>query len=137
MIAVVDTSALLRLFIPDGPVPDGLDDLLKSAWRAEAVLMAPELMIAEAAHVLHKKKAARLLSPSEFKGLLNDILELPIRLYGHRDLLRLSSDIAHRHHLTIYDSLFLALAEIHRAPLFTADDKLGRAAHQMGLTLEK
>jgi len=25
MIAVVDTSAVLRLFIPDGPVPNGLE----------------------------------------------------------------------------------------------------------------
>ncbi len=98
--------------------------------------MAPELMIAEAVQVLHKKRRARLLSSLEFKELLKDILGLPIRLYGHRDLLPFSSELAHVYHLTIYDSLFLALANIHRAPLLTADEKLGQVAQRMGLVLD-
>jgi hypothetical protein len=31
MIAVVDTSAVLRLFIPDGPIPDGLEAFFRGA----------------------------------------------------------------------------------------------------------
>ncbi len=83
-----------------------------------------------------QKERARVLSSLEFKGLLKDILGLPIRLYGHRDLLPFSSELAHLYRLTIYDSLFLALADIHRSPLLTADEKLGRVAQRMGLALD-
>lgn len=31
---VVDTSALMRLYLPDGPLPDNLENQLDSAWKA-------------------------------------------------------------------------------------------------------
>ena len=33
MIGVVDTSALIRLFVPDGPLPDGFEDFLRGVER--------------------------------------------------------------------------------------------------------
>ena len=31
MIGIIDTSALIRLFIPDGPIPDGLEKFFNNA----------------------------------------------------------------------------------------------------------
>ncbi len=51
-IVVVDTTALIRPYIPDGPIPDGLEEHIASAWRAETTLIEPELVLAEFAQVL-------------------------------------------------------------------------------------
>jgi predicted nucleic acid-binding protein len=42
-------------------------------------------------------------------------------------------DLARKHQLTIYDTLYLALAEDHGAVIFTADRKLLKAAANLRL----
>lgn len=55
MIAVIDASALMRLFIPDGPVPRGLEAFFQGVESERNMAIAPELLMAEAASVIHKK----------------------------------------------------------------------------------
>ncbi len=50
MIGVVDTSALIRLFVPDGPLPDGFNEFLRGVERGFNMAIAPELLLAEAAN---------------------------------------------------------------------------------------
>lgn len=130
---VVDTSALIRLYIPDGPVPEGLTGVLQKAERGDAGLIAPELILAESGQVLHKKRAQDLLSGAEVAAILDSMLYLPIRLFSHHDLIRPACDLAMECHLTVYDALFLSLAKRHGAPLITADEKLRRAAGELDL----
>ena len=126
-IAVVDTSALLRLFVPDGPLPDGLEDLVGEAWRGDAAILAPELLVAEVAAVLRKKERDGRLATVEVDEILRSILDLPIDLVSHRgmaeDALRIARDLG----LTVYDALFLALARARKVGLVTADEDLARA----------
>ena len=133
MIFVIDTSALMRLYIPDGPVPEGLEIALQNAERGNDSLIAPELMLAESGQVLHKKRTQQVLSDEELKALLSSILNLPIRLFSHGDLVGPACALAAEFDLSVYDALFLALAERHNAPLFTADEKLRCAAGQLNL----
>ncbi len=121
---VVDTSALIRLYIPDGPVPEGLTSALQEAERGNAGLIAPELVLAESGQVLHKKRMQGLLSAAEAAAILDSMLHLPIRLFSHAVLVRSACDLAMECNLTVYDALFLALAERHGALLLTADEKL-------------
>ena len=60
--AVVDTSALIRLYVPDGPLPAGFEEALDAAWNAETVLLTTELALVEALQVLHRKEAAGFLA---------------------------------------------------------------------------
>ena len=53
MTFVIDTSARLRLFIPDGPLPDGLNAAVSGAERGEFVLLAPELVLTEAGRIAY------------------------------------------------------------------------------------
>ncbi|MFC1526665.1 type II toxin-antitoxin system VapC family toxin [Candidatus Latescibacterota bacterium] len=133
MIFVVDTSALMRLYIPDGPVPDGMEAALRSAEVGNDSLLSPDLLLAECGQVLHKKRTEQLLTDDELSGLVDSILDLPIRLVPHHDLLRSACDLAARCGLTVYDALFLALAQRHSAPLLTADGRLRRAAAELNL----
>lgn len=126
-IIVLDTSAIIRLYVPDGPLPDGLEGHITSAWRGETVLFAPESALAESVQVLWKKEQAGYLNSSEVNEILLSILELPIEIVGHYDLLPDAMLLARRHSLTIYESLFLALARKKRARLITSDQRLEKA----------
>jgi len=133
MTFVIDTSALLRLFIPDGALPDGLTAAVAGAERGDDVLLAPELVLAEAGQVLHKKRLAGVLTRGELAEIAAGIQSLPIRLSTHRGRLEDACELAHDLGLTVYDALFLDLARTHTARLITADESLAQAARQLDL----
>ncbi len=133
MIGVVDTSALIRVFIPDGPMPDGLEAFLRGAESGAHVALAPELMLAEAGSVLHKKQRRGELSIEEADILTGLIQSMPIRLYGHGDLLKGALQLARQQNLTVYDALFMELAMQKRARLYSGDERICRVADRLGL----
>jgi predicted nucleic acid-binding protein len=121
---VLDTSALVRFYIPDGPLPESLEKAVGAAWGGETMLLAPELALAEAAQVLRKKQAAGALIPSEADEILTAVMGLPIEFIRHDKLVTDAVTLARRHDVTVYDALFLALARKEHADLITADDRL-------------
>ncbi len=133
MIAVVDTSAFLRLFIPDGAVPSGLEDFIRGVERGQNIAIAPELMLAEAGNTANKKRRQGLLSHEEARDLLRLMRRMPIHYVPHGDLVEPALDLAEAHAVTVYDALYLVLARQKNARLFTADDRLARVAKDMGL----
>ena len=135
MIGVVDTSALLRLFVPDGSLPKGLKEFLAGVERGINAAIAPELLTAEAANALNKKRKLGELSAQESKELLSDVLSVPIRLFPHRPILIRAFEMTQNTGLTIYDSLYLALAEEHGATIYSCDSTLCKMASRLGLTL--
>ena len=120
-IFIVDTSALVRLYIPDGPVPEMMEESVDLAWRAEALLKIPELALAEAAGVLRKKEKSGFISQKESGEVLDEILKLPLETVGHRNLLKEAVAIARSYDITAYDALFIALALREQGELITAD----------------
>jgi len=124
---VLDTSALIRFYVPDGPLPKGLEEQVASAWRSETILLIPELALAEAAQVLWKKEKAGYLESGEVDEILNLILELPLEIKGHFEIMPDAMAVARHHNLSIYDSIFFALASKKNAQLITADLKLANA----------
>ena len=133
MIGVVDTSALIRLFVPDGALPNDFEGFLRGVERGLNIAIAPELLLAEAANVINKKQLTGELSESEGDQLLSDILSVPIRLFPHRPILMRAFELAREHNLTVYDTLYLALAEEHGAVIFTGDRKLLSIAERLKL----
>ena len=133
MIAVIDTSAMMRLFIPDGPVPQGLEVFFQGVESGRNMALAPELLMAEAASVIHKKRRLGLLSDTEGALLLADVLRMPIRLFSHPPLLPMAFELAGQYSLTVYDSLYLALAAQKGADIFSADANMAKAALSMGM----
>lgn len=125
--AVLDTSAIVRLYVPDGPLPEGLEDRVAEATAAEAVLMVPEIALAEVAHVLLKKERKGLLRRQAVDEIMEAFMELPVDVIGHGDLVTPALAIAREHDLTVYDSLFVALALSRRADLLTCDGDVARA----------
>ena len=131
---VLDTSALIRLYVPDGPLPDGLEESLQASWRVETTLFIPELGLVETAQVLWKKESAGYLTKSDTDEIMSRILELPLEIVGHYDLLLDALSIARLCQLTVYDSLFISLAQKHHSELITADQRLKKAFDEYSKT---
>jgi len=133
MIGVVDASALVRLFIPDGPIPEMFEPFLSGVEQGNNVAIAPELLIAESANVLDRKRKRGEITDAESSSLLADMLSLPIRYYPHSPIVSDAFDIAREHELSIYDALYLSLAYDHGAVVFSADAAMISAAERMHL----
>ena len=65
MIWVIDTSALIRLFVPDGPIHPELETAFNRAATSADVMLAPQLLLVEAGNVRLRKQRR-----GEFSGSL-------------------------------------------------------------------
>ncbi|OGS97968.1 MAG: hypothetical protein A3F73_01155 [Gallionellales bacterium RIFCSPLOWO2_12_FULL_59_22] len=133
MMWVIDTSALIRLFVPDGPIHPEVETALNHATSGDAVVFAPHLILVEAANVLLRKRRRGELTVQELGELLLAVKSLPIRLCEHETLLLPACGLAETYNLSAYDALYLALAEQHGARLLTNDDALDKVARKIGL----
>lgn len=131
MIGVVDTSALIRLFIPDGAIPDGLEKFLRGVERGTNTAVSPELLLVESANVISKKRRINEISETESIQLLTDILSMPIRYFSHGPLIPAAFDLAMEYNVSLYDAVYLALASEQGAVLFTADMEMQKIADKI------
>ena len=130
---VIDTSALIRLYIPDGPLHAQVEVALNRAANGVDTVWAPQLLLAEVANVLLRKQQRGEISAEEREELLTLMMALPIRYAKHEALILPASIMAERHGLTVYDALFVALAERYGARLMSCDLALEKVALQLGL----
>jgi len=131
MIGVIDTSALIRLFIPDGPIPEGLENFFTGVEKGNNTAIAPELLLVEAANVLDRKRKMAEISKPESIRLLTDMLSMPIRCFPHGPLIPAAFDLALEHGVTLYDAVYLALAVEQSAVLFSADREMLKIAEKL------
>ena len=68
---VLDTSALLRLYLADGPLPPSLEPAIQRGCSGDALLLIPDLCLLECASVLLKQVQRQLLSADECRALLD------------------------------------------------------------------
>lgn len=122
--AVIDTSALVRLFVPDGPVPEGLVECIEAGTRGDVRLLAPELILTELGQLLRKKEEKSYLNKSESAEIVENVLLLPIKYVSHVSLIQPAIVLSRKNRLSVYDCLFLTLANSARAKLFSADERL-------------
>lgn len=132
---VLDTSALMRLFIPDGEIPEGLEQLILEAEKDEVEILAPNLIIIESAQVIFKKCNQELLTKDEANSLFGDIQSLPIRLYEPHEFISSALELALVQNISVYDALFLSMAKYYSATLVTVDNKLKKTAIKLRLNI--
>jgi predicted nucleic acid-binding protein len=118
-VIVTDASVLVVALIDEGDHGEAARDAL----GAEP-LAAPELVDVEVASALRRLASAGSLAPERAARGLADLADLPITRTAHRPLL--ARCWALRENLTIYDAVYVALAEELGALLLTADQRLAR-----------
>ncbi|MFM6127772.1 MAG: type II toxin-antitoxin system VapC family toxin [Sphaerospermopsis kisseleviana] len=129
---VLDTSALLRFYLADGPLPPSLEPAIQRGCTGDALLLVPDLCLLECTSALLKQVQRQLLSVDECRAILADVLQLPLRPTSSSDVAAAALDQAIAFSLSVYDASYLALALKHGAQLITADKQLARAAASLG-----
>jgi predicted nucleic acid-binding protein len=125
---VIDCSTCFKWFVAEVDTPRALllrDDFDKGICE----LLAPDLFPTEIANSLlmeEQKKMSRI-GPGDAKVCLAQALRsLPI-LYDAVPLLPRAQEIAKKHRRSVYDCLYVALAELEQCEFVSADDKLVNA----------
>lgn len=117
---VVDASILAPALADDGA--DG--DKARARLRGQA-LVAPELVDLETTSVIRRRLLAGTLDARRARLALTDLVELPLRRAPHRPLLARCWEL--RENITVYDAVYVALAELLDTVLLTADARLANA----------
>ena len=97
----------------------------------ETELQVPALCDVEVSSALRRGMLSGALAESRAEEALLDYLDLPLTRHGHQALL--PRILALRANFTAYDASYVALAERLEAPILTADRRLARACHGIGL----
>lgn len=122
--AVVDASVAVKWVIAEAH-----SDRALLVLRQAMTLHAPSHWLAEAANALWAKVSVHhVLSAAEMRTRLGFLSSLPIIVAPLPDLVGMAGDLSLDLGLTVYDTLYLALAEKVGAPLITADRKLHERA---------
>lgn len=119
-VIVVDASALLVALTDDGPAGTRVRERI-DADEARA----PSLIDIEVASALRRRCALGLLSQQRSQQALDDLVRLPLPRIEQRALLRRAWEL--RDNVSVYDAVYVALAEACRTTLVTTDARLARA----------
>jgi len=118
---VVDASAAIEWLLqtPKGSVIEA------QMFSKGQTLHAPHLLDIEVTQVLRRYARERTVTEARAQEGLQNLLDLRILRHRHTFLLRRAWQL--RHHLTVYDAVYVALAEALVAPLLTCDAKIAAA----------
>jgi predicted nucleic acid-binding protein len=127
---VLDASAVIELLLN---TDNGALVRSRIADRAES-LHAPHLLSVEVAQVLRRYVASRSIKPEIAVAALDDLAVLDIAHYAHEPFLPRAWAL--RDNVTVYDAVYLVLAEVLDAPLLTLDRRLANSpGHQATVEL--
>lgn len=126
---IIDASVVVKWFAQEELSEKAV--LLKHKYVAgEISLIAPELLFLELTNALRYKK----FDENKLKESNNELFNLELDIVPlDNNLLNKSIEISSKHNLSIYDSVYCALAEINGAELITADDKLSKTPNGVAL----
>ena len=121
---VIDGSIAIKWYIPEPYSKPSLLylDLYK---QNQALLMAPDLIITEVGSVLWKKASLEEITDEDARQISNLFANYcPLKIYSGNKLLPTAMELSLGLNLTIYDSLYLALAISEKATMITANNEI-------------
>jgi len=120
-VIVIDASVLANVLADDGT--DGA--LARDHVGRSGDLHAPELVDVETVSSLRKRWLVGDITDDRFASALEDLEALELARFPALPLMRRAYEL--RANVTAYDAAYVALAEVLRCPLLTADARLARA----------
>ena len=121
---VLDASVVVDVTLAR---PSSEDELSAILSEHGSDLHAPHLI--EVVQVLRRYVLRKWATASRAKDAIDLLLEMPITRYPHVGLLHRALQL--RRNLTVYDALYVALAEALNAPLLTRDGGVARSARTL------
>ena len=117
---VSDASTVVLALGDDGSAGDAARQRL----RGERIIV-PELLDVEVIAAWRRHEAAGILDPRRAALARSDLRDFPVERVSHRLLMERCWEL--RANVTVYDAVYVALAELLDAPLVTADRRLANA----------
>lgn len=115
---VVDASVAIKWFVPEIH-----SDAALRARHSGHQLHVPAFMMLEVGSVLAKKIRRGELTPHESDTILKELKHLPLQRHADERLFPAAYALACDTHRSLYDCLYLALAEVVDGIMITADRK--------------
>jgi predicted nucleic acid-binding protein len=97
--------------------------------------IAPDIVLAETANALWKKYRTGDIDKGGLDDAVAALLAADLVLIGTSELLKEATALAAAHKHSVYDCLYLALAQHRGAVLATADDRLARLSRSVQITV--
>ncbi len=119
---VVDASVTMKWFIPEI-----YSEAAIRLYQANYHLHAPAFMLLELGNVLSKKIRRDELRQKEGEIMLKEIHHFPVQQHADQRLFRPAYALALETQCSLYDCLYLALAETIDGKMVTADGKFHKA----------
>ncbi len=120
---VVDTSVAVKFYVVEEGHDDALE-ILDAADEGKAELIAPSTILAEGFNAIRRQERRGLLDAEDARNAWDDLLHAPIYTYAPEDLIERAAELHFESGASIYDALFLALAEESNTVMVTADERL-------------
>jgi predicted nucleic acid-binding protein len=118
---VIDASVAIKWYIPE-TLSDRAAGYLEALRQGQVILLSPDLIIVEMGNTLWKKLRREELAIEDVRMIASALTDaFPVELTESRELLPAALEVAAACGLTVYDSLYLALASAREATLVTAD----------------
>lgn len=117
MSCVIDASVLVKVLVRE-PGSSEAEALLRHP------LMAPDLLIAECLNALRGKVLKKEIAPAQASMAIELLQHSPITLESSLPLAARALELSLRLSHSVYDCIYLALAERHRVSLVTADTRM-------------
>ena len=118
---VVDASAVIEVLLNTSVGASLTQRLLDPS----ETVSAPYLLDVEVLQVLRRYALAGEIDAARGQQAVQDLADLPILRYPHDPMLQRVWEL--RHNITVYDAVYVALAEALDAPLLTRDERLAAA----------
>lgn len=104
---------------------------LKEGFQNKEIkVIVPEIFFAELANACWKRVQRKLISIEDAVMHLDIMMKLPLKVYSIRELADVALENALRFGISVYDALYLSLAEVYVCPLITADKALFKACRR-------
>lgn len=123
---VVDASVAAKWYLPE-ELSGEATLFLEAGVRGEARLVAPSLLQPELRNVLWQRHRRGEVSPERIREVWTAFEAAPLSLVEPGPLMPAAIEIAIRYRCTVYDAVYVALAEAgaaEGAAMLTADSKL-------------
>ncbi len=120
MSIVIDSSVVVAALVDSGPHGDWAEEVL-----GRGLLLAPEMVCAEATNIFRRLERAKLITASEANAAQDDLMQLDIELFPFEPFASRIWEL--RHHVTSYDAWYVAIAEALNLPLATLDEPLSKS----------
>lgn len=125
---VIDASVAAKWFLPEEHTDAALRFLDESL-----ALSVPDLLFAEFGNLLLKRVNRGHLSERDARRIVKTLLAAPLEIEQSERHVELALDIAVKLGLTVYDSLYVAVAAARKDRLVTADRRLYEAVARSAL----